>query len=160
MPLVSDSLPSLIDDPHSVHRCCPLPLSYVLHPFLFSFRAMWKLPITRNRSANGWIWTWKTMQNTGALNKGHTEMWLNVSAGHKRPPQDQCNYERFTWTTFQTWEWLATEGGGGCCQHYVPPTEPPFDKTSREQARSSSCLPSVAIIDKGKERQNERKEVL
>ncbi len=120
---------------------------------------MWKLPITRNmRSANGWTWTWN-MQNTGAFNKDHAEMWLNASAGCKRPPQDQCNYESFTWRTFRTGEWPATEGGGGCCQHFVPPTEHSFDPISGEQARSSSCLPFTALMDKVKERQDERKEV-
>lgn len=59
-----------------------------------------------------------------ALNKGLAEMWLNASAGRKRPPQDRCNYESFMWRTFRTREWPATGWGGGCCQHYVPPTEP------------------------------------
>lgn len=146
------------NNPHSLHPRCSLPpylplpsfLPYVLHPIPLSLRAMWKLPINRNmRSANGWTWTWN-MQNTGALNKGQAEMWLNASAGRKRPPQDQCNYESFTWRTFQTGEWPAT--GGGSCQHYVPPTDPTFNPTSGEQARSSSCLPSAAITDKVKER--------
>lgn len=138
---VSDSLrlTQLSNNPLLMHPRCPLPLSClrlppsppssILHPFPLSFRAMWKLPITRNmRSANCWTWTWN-MQNTGALNKGHAEMWLNASAGRKRPPQDQCNYESFTRRTFRTGQWPATGGGGGgggCCQHYVPPTEPPF----------------------------------
>lgn len=65
-----------------------LPPSFpsILYPLPLSFRAMWKLPITRNtRSANAWTWTWN-MQNTEVLNKGHTEMWLNASAGRKKAP--------------------------------------------------------------------------
>lgn len=121
-----------------------------------SVRPMWKLPITRNmRHGNGWTWTWN-MQNTQALNKDHAEMWLTASAGRKRPPQDQCNYESFTWRTFRTGQWLVTEGGGGgSWQHYFLPTEPSFNPTSGVQARSSSCLPSAAII----ERRAEGKEV-
>lgn len=163
---VSDSLPlnSATTPPPRPSTLLPPPLVCfflfrlfsVLHPLPLSFRAMWKLPITRNtRTANDWTWTWN-MQNTGGLNKSHAEMWLNASAGRKMPPQDQCNYESFTWRTFRTGQWPAT-GVGGCCQHYVPPTETPFNPTSGEQVRSSSCLPSAAIIEEEKRKTGRKK---
>lgn len=77
----------------------PFPTSSILYPSPSGPCENSQLPETRE-VLMVWTWTWN-MQNTGALTKGHAEMWLNASAGCKKPPQDQCNYESFTWRTFQ-----------------------------------------------------------
>lgn len=73
---------------HSVHSTLLLPslVRFFLHPPSFTplLQHHVKTP-NYQKHENGWTWTWN-MQNTGALNKGRAEKWLNVSAGRKKGP--------------------------------------------------------------------------